>query len=115
MTQGLDGSENKKSIVKGHYAKCRKTFNEVWGLATCNDDEHYVSVGDDATIRVWSSKERKMKFSKRLDIDINGVILPPDRKTGELTDGAKLRSVDVNPNNNMIAVGCFDGTVRVSS
>ncbi len=33
--------------------------------------------------------------------------------TGDLDDSAKGRSIDVSPDNKVIAVGCKDGTVRV--
>lgn len=100
-------------MVQGHYAKTRKTLNEVWGLTVLGDDDHYITVGDDGTIRLWSSKERRMKYARRLDLDIKGAELPLDKATGEMADTGKVRSVDVSPDGKLLAVGSFDGTVRV--
>lgn len=50
----------------------------------------------------------------RLDIDVNGRVLPPDKTTGDLQDQAKLRSIDISPDGKLAAVGCKDGTFRVS-
>jgi WD40 repeat protein len=114
LTEGIDGTEEFKTVVQGHYAKTRKTLNEVWGLTTLSDDDHYITVGDDGTIRLWSSKERKMKFARRLDVDMKGLDLALDKATGEMADTGKLRSVDISPDDKLIAVGSFDGTVRVN-
>lgn len=51
----------------------------------------------------------------RLDIDKKGRILPADKKTGDLQDQAKLRSVAINPAGTLAAVGCKEGSIRVSN
>ena len=44
--------------MTGHYAKNLKWTNEVWGL-TFIDSDKYLTVSDDATIRLWSTTDRK--------------------------------------------------------
>jgi len=45
-----------KVITRGHYSPCRKDNNEVWGLAAFKNKDQYVTVSDDATLRVWDTK-----------------------------------------------------------
>jgi WD40 repeat protein len=44
-----------KVIVQGHYSPCKKDNNEVWGLAAFPNKDQYVTVSDDATLRVWDT------------------------------------------------------------
>jgi len=40
--------------------------NEVWGLAPLNqENDRYLTCSDDATLRLWSSKDRKLLALKR--------------------------------------------------
>ena len=48
-----------KALVSGHYAPAMQDNNEVWGLAVFPGGTQYVSVSDDATLRVWDSAQRK--------------------------------------------------------
>jgi len=46
-------------LVTGHYAPKNKDTNEVWGLCAIPGTDKFVSVSDDATLRVWSASKRK--------------------------------------------------------
>lgn len=46
-------------LVNGHYSPCSKDNNEVWGLCLLKNQEQYISVSDDATVRIWDIKARK--------------------------------------------------------
>ena len=49
-----------KCLVKGHYAPSSTWTNEVWGLCPLNtENDRYLTCSDDATLRLFSSKERK--------------------------------------------------------
>jgi WD40 repeat protein len=105
------------NIVRGHYAPSTTILNELWGLCTLNDDDHYITCSDDGTLRLWSSSRREMVYWIRMDRDDKGNIL--EKVNGKMHDSGRLRSVDVRHKpagykNNWVAVGCFDGTIRVS-
>ena len=100
--------------MKGHYGPCRQTLNEVWGMCTLKDDDLYITVSDDATIRLWSSEHRRQIAWGSLNFDKNKRPMKKDPKTGELNESARGRCVDIHPNQTMIAVGCKEGTIRVS-
>jgi hypothetical protein len=68
--------------MNGHYTPNQTWTNEVWGLATFpNNPDLYVTTADDATLRIWNSKEKKMVKWTTLNIDINGQTLPPNEET----------------------------------
>lgn len=46
-------------LVNGHFSPSTKDNNEVWGLAVIPNRDQYVSVSDDATLRVWDLTNRK--------------------------------------------------------
>jgi WD40 repeat protein len=46
-----------KRLVQGHYSPSLKDNNEVWGLTTIPNGQ-YVTVSDDATLRVWDPATR---------------------------------------------------------
>jgi WD40 repeat protein/Ca2+-binding EF-hand superfamily protein len=101
-----------KQLMSGHYAKNLKWTNEIWGLTPLKDTR-FLTVSDDGTLRVWSSTEKKLEHIVKLNIDAKGVPLERDKKTGDLQDSAKLRSVTVCQEDKHVAVGCMDGTVRI--
>ena len=111
----LDSSDIKvKNVVTaGHYSPWRKDNNEVWGLAVFPNKDLYVSVSDDATLRVWSTSERKMVKLVKLNYDSTGKEIELDPTTKEFSNSVKARSVDVSPNGKMAAVGFREGTFRI--
>lgn len=100
-------------ITAGHYSPCRKDNNEVWGLCVVPKTDLYISVGDDATLRVWNAIDKKMERVVNLNYGSTGKELPPDTTTKELSNGAKGRSIDVSLNGKMAAVGFRDGSFRI--
>lgn len=100
-------------ITAGHYSPCRKDNNEVWGLCIIPNTNLYVSVGDDATLRVWNAADKKMERCVKLIYDETGKELPFDPDTKELSNAVKGRSIDVTPNGKMAAVGFRDGSFRI--
>jgi microtubule-associated protein-like 6 len=107
----LEGIETEQ-LMAGHYTPNLKWTNEVWGLDVL-DQDRYVSVSDDATLRIWNSSTRKCEMSIQLDVDAKGNHLPKDPKTKDLQESCKLRAVAVSHNKKWAAVGCKDGTVRL--
>jgi WD40 repeat protein/Ca2+-binding EF-hand superfamily protein len=109
----LENSEiSVQQVMSGHFARNDKWTNEVWGLSTI-DEDRYLTVSDDGTLRMWSTSERKMLKSMKLNIDAKGCQLPPDKATGDLAEAAKLRSVGVCMEGKHAAVGCKEGTLRI--
>ena len=88
-----------RNIVRGHYSPSKgiAVTNEVWGLAML--DEHtYATCSDDATLRVWDTKEMKQVR----------II-----KFGEEEGGEGTRARCIHSNQNLVAVGFKDGSFKV--
>lgn len=83
-------------ITHGHYSPSNKDLNEVWGLTTYKNKDQYITVSDDATMRIWDLKERRQIKCVDLNVDKEGGVLPKDPATKEMPLGAKARSVDVD-------------------
>jgi len=89
----VDLSEVTRTLMSGHAAsydtKKRSWCGEVWGLATHPSADVYMTVSDDATLRVWNLKDRTLKTMRKLT--------------------ERARSVDISPDGRWIAVGTFYG------
>ena len=101
------------AIVRGHYAPKAKDTNEVWGMCTIPGTDEYITVGDDATLRVWSASKRQQVRVVDLNRHQDGKPLPADPKTKELALAAQARAVDVSPDGSLCAVGFRSGQIRV--
>jgi WD40 repeat protein len=44
-----------KALIQGHHAPKLKDTNEVWGLCTIPGTNKFITVSDDATLRVWDA------------------------------------------------------------
>ncbi len=86
--------------MKGHYSPNKTTGNELWGLAVYGEQksDNYITVSDDATLRVWSRSEKKQVNFVALNKDSDGRNLEIDKKTKEIKDEHKGRSVTISPN-----------------
>lgn len=102
-----------KVVTAGHYSPCRQDNNEVWGLSIFQNKDLYISVSDDATMRVWNTVDKKMDAIVKLNFDMAGKEMPLDPATKELSSATKGRSVDISPNGKMAAVGFRDGSFRI--
>ena len=58
-----------KLLVNGHYSPSTKDNNEVWGLSSVPGKDQFVSVSDDATLRVWDTKTKKQIRFIALNLD----------------------------------------------
>jgi microtubule-associated protein-like 6 len=59
-----------KNRMLGHFTPNPMWTNEVWGLAALNkDNERYITCSDDATLRVYSNRQRKCLGILALDVD----------------------------------------------
>jgi WD40 repeat protein len=47
------------ALVQGHFCPKNKDTNEVWGLCAVPGTDKFISVSDDATLRVWSASTKK--------------------------------------------------------
>jgi WD40 repeat protein/Ca2+-binding EF-hand superfamily protein len=80
------------------YRLCQGHFDErseTWGLCTHPSQHKFVTAGDDMTVRVWDGKAMKQTYITSL--------------------GKKARAVAYRPDGSHIAVGCYDGHVKVLS
>lgn len=104
---------NPKELTRGHYAANKESPNSIWGLAVFPDGDNFCTVGDDGTLRIWSSKERKQIKILKTNLDLQGKELPGNQKTKDLNDGSQGRSIDISPDGKFIAVGFKEGSVKV--
>ena len=96
-------------LVQGHYAPKQKDTNEVWGLCQIPGTDKYITVGDDATLRVWNSETKAMLEIVDLNKHADGNPLPLDPQTKELCLAAQARCVDVTTDGTLCAVGFRSG------
>lgn len=99
--------------MNGHYSPSLKDNNEVWGLSIVPNRNQYVTVSDDATMRVWDTKSRKQLKCIPLNVDQNGNVMPMDPATKELSNATKGRCCDVSSDGKFCAVGFKDGHYRI--
>lgn len=100
-------------ITQGHYAPKLKDTNEVWGLCAIPGTDHFVTVGEDATLRVWDAREHKQVHIEDLNRHKEGAVLPKDPETDELSHAAQARCVDVSADGSLCVVGFRSGQFRV--
>jgi WD40 repeat protein len=56
--------------MHGHYTPNQQDTNEVWGLCTFpNNPKLFVTVSDDATLRIWDHTNKKMVKWASLNLD----------------------------------------------
>lgn len=99
-------------LMQGHYSPCKKTTNEIWGLAVFPDGQHYATVSDDSTLRIWNVADRKQEKLLRFDLDPKGVQLK-DATTQEIPDSVKSRSVGISPDGKNLLVGMKNGSIAL--
>ena len=98
-------------ILKGHFAPNSTWTNEVWGLCIPEGSSEYaVTCSDDSTIRVWKISDIPTLIYCH-NVNRNKIMVDP--KTKKYPDDLRLRSIAVSPNREFIAVGAFDGTLRI--
>jgi WD40 repeat protein len=100
-------------LIHGHYAPMTKLTNEVWGLCPLQSRRQYVTVSDDATLRVWDTDSRKQLSLISLQVDKDGKEVKKNEKTGDINLLAQARAVDIDKSEEYLALGMRDGSLRV--
>jgi WD40 repeat protein len=77
-----------KPLIQGHHAPKVKDTNEVWGLCSVPGTDRFITVSDDATLRVWSAKTKELVALVDLNRHQDRRPLPPDPQTKELARAA---------------------------
>ena len=97
------GSGSGKNFIKGHFtpSRGRTVTNEVWGLCVMPDNNRYISVSDDGTLRVWDKNSKSQVNIVRFT------------NAEEVPDSAKARCVSCNPQGSLLAVGFKDGSFKI--
>ena len=87
----LTTDKNLYRLCQGHYDE----RSETWGLCAHPTRQKFYTVGDDMTARLWDAKSKRLESMVYL--------------------GKKARSVAVRPDGGHVAVGCYDGHVKILS
>ncbi len=74
-----------KILIYGHFAPMTTYTNEVWGLAIFPNQEKYVTVSDDAKLKVWDTITKKQIKSIPLNVDKQGNVIALDPNWKDLT------------------------------
>ena len=106
----IDASDNRKVLMESH------SDGEVWGLAMSYSEENlFLTVGDDNTIKIWDMVQRKCVGSKILE-----PVPGPQRKPGmgastmaSNSPNQQARGVCMDRSTGHVAVGHNDGHVSV--
>lgn len=106
---------NPQVRIHGHYAPKLQDLNEAWGLSVFPNQDKYVTVSDDGTMRVWDTNQHTQHKLIKLTEDQKGAEIAKDTKTKDIALTTQGRSVDVSPDGAFIAVGMRDGSLRVYS
>lgn len=80
----LSTAEEPKPLIQGHHAPKLKDTNEVWGLCAVPGTDRFLTVSDDATLRVWSAQAKELVALVDLNRHQDRRPLPPDPQTREL-------------------------------
>lgn len=102
---------DKREYNKGVFAWNSYEKFETWGLAVAKGVNptyagKFLTCGDDGILRVWNLKERKLDWLLDLNTNNKG-----DQVTG--TDDTKLRAISLSPKEDMAAIGCKSGAIKV--
>ena len=107
--------------MKGHFTPNPLWTNEVWGLAVCNtegNDDKYLTCSDDATLRLYSAKKRRLITYLRFDKEkgkgkmIKRVKIKGFKGKG-MPERATARTVAISHHDDIVVAGMKDGTVWV--
>jgi microtubule-associated protein-like 6 len=83
------------------------TTGELWGLAVHpTDPDLYCTVGDDATLRIWSLKKQRQLAAHPLGYPARSVAWGPQMPVPGSTDNSEVAAADI------IAIGFYDGPDR---
>jgi len=99
--------------MQSHYCPNRKSLNEVWGLCVNKKKNEFITCSDDATLRIWDYKEKRQIRCIELNRDSKGKKLAIDKKTKDIADQHKGRSVSISGNGKWIAVGMKKGPIII--
>lgn len=114
-----DNEDSLDAITRGH------SDGELWGLAMAQDGRHFVTVGEDNTICLWSCGKNGHKLLKRgLISERNGYVLnsaSSSSSSSAYRGGTRsthpvnqcARSVAISPSGSDIVVGTNDGQLLV--
>ena len=99
----------KVDINKGPFTIDSVNIFEMWGLAmfkTPKNIGNFLTCSDDGILRIWSIKERRMLSYMELHSNSKG-------ENQLNSDDSKLRCVSLNPTDEIVAIGCKSGAIRV--
>jgi len=113
----LSGDESLEAVTRGH------SDGELWGLAMARDGRHYLTVGEDNTLCLWSAEARRL-LKRGILSDRRGHVLQlPGQGKGKGAAGRTstsshpvnqcARSVAVSPSGADILVGTNEGELLV--
>lgn len=104
---------NCRTLMQGHYFPSRSQKDKILGLVVMKDGDKFITVSDDATLRMWSTKNRNLERYLPLNRNEDDQFIEVDDKTGENKASVKLTAIDISSSEEFIVVGARDGTLKV--
>lgn len=96
-------------LMQSHYLPSHNRKDKIFGLAVMDDGDRFATVSEDATLRIWSTKNKKLEVIFPLNRTDDDQVIPADK----INDSYRLTSIDIIKDGEFIAVGARDGTLRV--
>ena len=87
--------------------------SEMWGLAVVPDGDLFVTVSEDATLRIWNIKTRKQEKLIILCDEAKYLERAKEGALPDIPENAKARVVDVSADGTQAIVGFKDGSIRL--
>ena len=104
----LEGPMIFKPLFYYHYSLSNTDNNKITGIEYWSKKNLFISVSEDSTLRLWNTDENKQISYIKLDVDNKGNKLKSNN--GNMN---KATALNIHADENDIAVGFLDGTVRV--
>jgi WD40 repeat protein len=99
------GNFNANRIMSSHYSTSSSEVNEIRDIVYMKNVDHFASVCDDATLRIYDHKSNTMSYVMKLDYD----------EMGNKIKNFKPTAIDFNPQESQFVIGFNDGSFKLYS
>lgn len=114
----LETSDNKISkltrfnctlLTQNHYSPSYNRTDKILGLVVMEDGDRFATISEDATLRIWSTKSKKLETIFPLNRTDKDEVIPMN----ESNDSFRLTAIDIIRDEEFIAIGAKDGSLKI--